>query len=75
MKLLTPDDVAEIAQLHPETVRRLMREGKIPGKRMGGSWRISVRKFEEWLEADEPITLEQPSNSGRRSRATAGGKW
>jgi excisionase family DNA binding protein len=36
----TIDEVAEALKLHPYTVRRLCREGKVPGFKFGGQWRF-----------------------------------
>jgi len=40
-KILTVDEAAKMLKIHPETVRRLAREGKLPGAyRVGGQWRF-----------------------------------
>lgn len=36
----TIEEVAEALKLHPYTVRRLCREGKVPGFKFGGQWRF-----------------------------------
>ena len=36
----TIEEVAESLRLHPYTVRRLCREGKIPCFKFGGQWRF-----------------------------------
>ena len=50
METLTPKEVSKILKLHPFTVKRLAREGKLPGFKVGGSWRFQKKKFEEWIE-------------------------
>jgi len=82
MKLLSPDQLAEAASLSPATVRDLCRRGKLPGaKKVGNQWRISERRFLDWLESDDPPApegakvIELPSRKRRASRATTGGKW
>ena len=41
---MSPDlavrDVAHLMGIHPETVRRLARQGRLPGYRAGGQWRF-----------------------------------
>ena len=32
------------------TVTRLAREGKLPGFKVGGSWRFGKDEFEKWVE-------------------------
>jgi len=39
-RLLSPEEVADILGVHIETVRRLLRSGKIRGKKFGKFWRI-----------------------------------
>ena len=46
---LTPNEVAKSLQLHPFTVTRLAREGKIPAFKVGGSWRFRKDEFEKWI--------------------------
>jgi excisionase family DNA binding protein len=50
-ELLTPDDVAARLKLHPDTVRRLLRSGKIPGVKINArSWRVPTDKLAKWVE-------------------------
>ena len=44
--ILTAEEVAELLRIHPYTVRRLAREGKLPGFRIGGQWRFNRKEFE-----------------------------
>ena len=53
----TVDEVAEALKLHPYTIRRLSREGKIPAFKFGGQWRF--RK-------DEIDVRSNPSAKKRR---------
>ena len=38
--LLTVRQAATALSLHPESVKRLLRVGKLPGRRIGGQWRV-----------------------------------
>lgn len=38
--IMTPTEVAQVLRLNPEVVTRLIREGKLPGFRVGGAWRV-----------------------------------
>lgn len=51
-QFLTVDDVATRLQIHPETVRRWLREGRLEGILMGrrGGWRIKPESVESLLE-------------------------
>jgi excisionase family DNA binding protein len=48
--LLTPKQVAERLRVSPDTVKRMLRNGEMPGFRLGGQWRIPEDKFEEWIQ-------------------------
>lgn len=50
MERLTPNGLSRILKLHPFTVTRLAREGKLPGFKVGGSWRFRKEQFERWIE-------------------------
>lgn len=42
-------EVAEFLHLHVMTVYRLVREGKLPGFKVGGRWRFHRRTLEDWM--------------------------
>jgi excisionase family DNA binding protein len=46
---LTPNEVAKVLKLHPFTVTRLAREGKLPAFKVGGVWRFRRDQFENWV--------------------------
>jgi excisionase family DNA binding protein len=45
--ILTADEVADYLKLHKVTVYKLAKQGKIPGFRVGGSWRFNRFFIEE----------------------------
>ncbi len=42
------EEVSEYLRVHPYTVRRLAREGKIPAFKAGGQWRFDTEEIEDW---------------------------
>lgn len=48
METYTVDEVAQALKLHPYTIRRLSREGKIPAFKFGGQWRFRKNEIEAW---------------------------
>jgi predicted DNA-binding transcriptional regulator AlpA len=55
MKLLSKKQVAQIVQMHPESVMRLSREGKFPqfikvGTGTGAAVRFVESDIEEWIK-------------------------
>ena len=62
IETLTPSEVAKILKLHPFTVTRLAREGKVPAFKVGGVWRFQKDQFEQWISRltnGQPLLKEQ----------------
>lgn len=52
--LLTVPQVAELVNIHPDTLYRLCRSGQFPpALQIGGRWRVSVPKLRRYLHGDE----------------------
>jgi PTS system nitrogen regulatory IIA component len=51
--MMTLREVAGYLRLHTATIYRLARAGVIPGVKIGGQWRFSPRRVEEWLAKRE----------------------
>lgn len=63
IETLTPSEVAKSLKLHPFTVARLAREGKIPAFKVGGVWRIKKDEFERWIVSMLPKQHQKASRS------------
>jgi excisionase family DNA binding protein len=48
--VLTIDELAEYLRLQVKSVYRLVKQKKIPGIKIGGSWRFSKSRIIEWIE-------------------------
>lgn len=48
--MLTAEEVARLARVHPVTVLRAAREGQLPGVRVGRQWRFSRVAVEEFFK-------------------------
>ena len=42
----TAEEIAKYLRVHPYTVKRLARAGKIPGFKVGDKWRFDVQEIE-----------------------------
>jgi excisionase family DNA binding protein len=51
MKTYTVEEIAKGLKLHPYTVRRLCREGKIPAFKFGGQWRFDLKEIDAWVRS------------------------
>lgn len=49
-QILTLREVAAYLKLAEKTAYRLASEGKLPGFKVGGSWRFKREDLEEWIE-------------------------
>ena len=48
-EILTVQQVAQLLHLHAMTVYRLVKEGKIPGFKVGSRWRFNRALLEQWM--------------------------
>ena len=48
--LWTVEDVAAYLQVKAETVRKLSRQGTIPGFQVGRLWRYTPERIRQWIE-------------------------
>lgn len=49
-QILTLKEVAAYLKLTEKTAYRLASEGKLPGFKVGGSWRFKREDLESWIE-------------------------
>jgi excisionase family DNA binding protein len=40
-EIITANQVADLLQIHPRTVYKLVKQGLLPGRKFGGGWRFS----------------------------------
>jgi excisionase family DNA binding protein len=62
-QLFTVDEVAERLNLHVKTVRRFIREGRLPAKRIGKEYRITRASLEQFAG---PVDAPGPAASRTR---------
>lgn len=48
--ILTLKEVAEYLKLAEKTAYKLAAEGKLPGFKVGGSWRFKAIDIDKWIE-------------------------
>jgi len=48
-QILNVEEVARMLHLHVMTVYRLVKEGKLPGFKVGGRWRFHRSALEDWM--------------------------
>jgi excisionase family DNA binding protein len=49
-EILTIEEITEYLKLNEKTAYRLASEGRLPGFKVGGSWRFKRVDLEKWIE-------------------------
>jgi excisionase family DNA binding protein len=48
-EVLTVKDVSDLLRVHPSTLYRLIRQGKIPSFQIGADWRFLKHRVVRWM--------------------------
>jgi excisionase family DNA binding protein len=48
--LMTLEEVCDWLQIDSQVIRRLARDGKIPGVKIGKSWRFDREELQKWIK-------------------------
>lgn len=65
-RLLTTREIEDLLQLDRVTIYRMVKDGELPARRVGGQWRFSAQAIDAWL-ATQPA--EQPAKPARSEPA------
>ena len=52
-EVMTIKDVAEYLDVHPMTIYKYVKQGKIPALKIGASWRVRKDSMKKWMEENE----------------------
>lgn len=52
MKYYSPESIAELLNLHPATIRKWIRQGKLKAVKLGRVWRITEDDLQEFLKQE-----------------------
>jgi excisionase family DNA binding protein len=63
-EIMNTKEVSEFLKLHPFTVNKLAREGKIPAFKIGADWRFHKKHIERWIS--EKIAFSQQGRERRK---------
>jgi excisionase family DNA binding protein len=70
--ILTIAELSDHLRVHPTTIYRLLREGRIPGFRVGSAWRFSRASIEKWEHGElariDSDTAPRRKAKGRKAR-------
>lgn len=69
LAILTAEQTARVLQMNVRKIYRLLETGELPGRKIGGSWRVSGRVLFQW--ADAPWPKERPGAEGSEAHRTS----
>jgi len=72
-EIFTIKELSEHLRVHPTTIYRLLRQGRLPGFRVGSNWRFNRAAIEQWekLQASQP---HPPAGRGRHKNEKRSGQ-
>ena len=57
-EIMTPPEAAEYLNLSVRTIYRLVKNGKLPGHKVGRSWRFKKDVLDTWLSMRETASFK-----------------
>lgn len=63
----TVDRIAAMLDLHPKTVQRYIREGRLKAQKVGKSWRVNGHDLSQFLEGSPAVESAAAPASGLQS--------
>ena len=42
MRFISPSEAARVLHFHEESIRRMLRNGSLPGRKLGGRWQVDM---------------------------------
>ena len=58
-EIMTAKEVAQYLSIHPLTVHKYAREGKIPAFKIGTDWRFHKKSLEKWIHQKSTSNLSR----------------
>lgn len=56
--LIDSHEAAELLKIHPKTLQRMARMGRVPAKRIGDLWRFRASDLDRWVRGG--VSSETP---------------
>lgn len=56
----TVEQISELLDIHPKTIQRYIREGKLRARKIGKSWRVTGHDLSTFTEQGEPASTKKP---------------
>jgi excisionase family DNA binding protein len=69
-QIFTIKELSEHLRVHPTTIYRLLRQGRLPGFRVGSNWRFSREAIEQWEREQAGKSVGVSRRGQRKTKAT-----
>jgi excisionase family DNA binding protein len=53
VNVMTLEEVANYLRVHPSTIYRLVKKGKLPAFKVGSDWRFNLESIDNWRSQAE----------------------
>jgi excisionase family DNA binding protein len=53
--LLTAAQAATLLSIHPRTLKKMARQGRIPGQQIGDLWRFRASELNAWWQSGQRV--------------------
>jgi len=60
-QILTVRELSDYLRVHPTTVYRLLKGGKLPAFKVGSDWRFNVESIDRWRQQQDSFFGEKAS--------------
>lgn len=64
-EIMNTKEISEFLKLHPFTVNKLARDGKIPAFKIGADWRFDKKLIDKWIK--DKIEYHQAGKERRKT--------
>lgn len=70
-QIMTTNEIAEYLKLHPITIIKYAREGKIPATRIGRVWRFDKELIDRWIALAQSNSEMDKDIAGRVAKKSS----
>ena len=71
VKYYTVEQISQMLSMHPKTIQRYIREGKLSATKIGNSWRVSGHDLSRFTEDNHNCSADHPTRDSKQERIKA----
>jgi excisionase family DNA binding protein len=60
-QIMTVRELSEYLRVHPTTVYRLLKLGKLPAFKVGSDWRFNSESIDHWRSEQDTLEAQEPN--------------